>query len=137
MGKPEPQIVVFTPAMRTLIADAIESLIILLDEIDGDVDAEDDDPAEENGDAEPSLGAFELVDQEKAWRSAENGWGGQDLELDEADNEPSLGAPERGHYSQVHWSDGGMQDIESDISDFESDADDEPNFQPPFIFAAQ
>jgi hypothetical protein len=31
-----PQVVVFTPAMRTLIADAIESLILLLDEIDGD-----------------------------------------------------------------------------------------------------
>jgi hypothetical protein len=30
MGKPEPQIVVFTPAMRTLIADAIESLILLM-----------------------------------------------------------------------------------------------------------
>jgi hypothetical protein len=143
MGKQEPQIVVFTPAMRTLIADAIESLILLLDEIDGDVDAEDDDPAEENGDAEPSLGAFESMNQEKAWRSAESGWGGQDLELDEADKEPSLGAPERDPIgwgasgSQVHWSDGGMQDIESDISDFEPDADDEPNFQPPFVFAAQ
>ena len=91
MGSPEPQIVVFTPAMRALIADAIESLILLLDEIDGDVDAEDDDPAEENGDAEPSLGAFEWVDQEQAWRSAESGWGGQDLELDDADKEPSLG----------------------------------------------
>jgi hypothetical protein len=31
MGKPEPQIIVFTPAMRTLIADAIESLMLLLD----------------------------------------------------------------------------------------------------------
>src|SRR5476651_2094624 len=40
MGKPEPQIVVFTPAMRRLVCDAIESLILLLDEIDGDVDAE-------------------------------------------------------------------------------------------------
>jgi hypothetical protein len=52
-----PQVVVFTPAMRTLIADAIESLILLLDEIDGDVELEDCDPAEECGDAEPSLGA--------------------------------------------------------------------------------
>ena len=68
MGKPEPQIVVFTPAMRTLIADAIESLILLLDEIDGDVDAEDDDPAEENGDAEPSLGATNGINQIKAWK---------------------------------------------------------------------
>jgi hypothetical protein len=42
MGRPEPQIVVFTPAMRTLIADAIESLILLLDEIDGDADHEEE-----------------------------------------------------------------------------------------------
>jgi hypothetical protein len=31
---------VFTPGMRTLIADAIEALILLLDEIDGDADLE-------------------------------------------------------------------------------------------------
>jgi hypothetical protein len=37
-GTPEPQIVIFTPAMRTLIADAIESLILL---IDGDADHEE------------------------------------------------------------------------------------------------
>src|SRR5450432_580586 len=68
MGTPEPKIVVFTPAMRTLIADAIESLILLLDEIDVDVDAEDDDPAEENGDSEPSLGATNGMNQVKAWK---------------------------------------------------------------------
>ncbi|MCW2276125.1 hypothetical protein GJ654_19850 [Rhodoblastus acidophilus] len=34
------QIVEFTPAMRVLIADAIEALILLLDEIDGDADLE-------------------------------------------------------------------------------------------------
>jgi hypothetical protein len=42
MGPPEPKIVVFTPAMRMLIADAIESLILLLDEIDGDAEHEQD-----------------------------------------------------------------------------------------------
>jgi hypothetical protein len=33
----------FRPGMRRLIEDAIESLILLLDEIDGDDDGEDDD----------------------------------------------------------------------------------------------
>jgi hypothetical protein len=60
VGAPEPQIVVFTPAMRTLIADAIESLILLLDEIDGDADHEEDADFEEGSDAEPSLGAVNL-----------------------------------------------------------------------------
>jgi hypothetical protein len=36
------QILEFTPAMRTLIEDAIEALILLLDEIDGDADLEDE-----------------------------------------------------------------------------------------------
>jgi hypothetical protein len=40
------QIVEFTPSMRVLIADAIEALILLLDEIDGDADLEDE-PEEE------------------------------------------------------------------------------------------
>jgi hypothetical protein len=47
------QIVEITPAMRALIEDAIESLILLLDEIDGDAELED------GGDAEPTLGAGE------------------------------------------------------------------------------
>ena len=47
---PRPPLVEFRPGMRRLIEDAIESLILLLDEIDGDPDGEDD------GSAEPSLG---------------------------------------------------------------------------------
>ncbi|MCW2316769.1 hypothetical protein SAMN06265338_1307 [Rhodoblastus acidophilus] len=43
------QIVEFTPAMRARITDAIEALILLLDEIDGDADLEAD-PDESNGD---------------------------------------------------------------------------------------
>ena len=62
-----PQVVLFTPGMRRLIADAIESLILLLDEIDGDAEIEDCDPAEETGDAEPSLGATHSINQMRAW----------------------------------------------------------------------
>lgn len=53
----------FRPSMRSLIEDAVESLLLLLDEIDGDADIEmddppeEDDPAEDGGDAEPNLGA--------------------------------------------------------------------------------
>ena len=67
----EAQLVRFTPSMRRLIADAIEAMIILLDEIDGDADLEDDDPAEENGDAEPSLGATHSIDQRIARRASQ------------------------------------------------------------------
>lgn len=36
------QILEFTPAMRALIEDAIEALILLLDEIDGDDEVEEE-----------------------------------------------------------------------------------------------
>jgi hypothetical protein len=38
----------FGPSMRVLIEDAIESLILLLDETDGDAELEDDDIAEDD-----------------------------------------------------------------------------------------
>jgi hypothetical protein len=62
-----PQVVVLTPSMRRLIAEAIESLILRLDEIDGDAELEDCDPAEEGTDAEPSLGVTSDVGQSLAW----------------------------------------------------------------------
>jgi hypothetical protein len=45
------QILEFRPGMRRLIEDAIESLILLLDEIDGDDDLEGD-PMEDGADDE-------------------------------------------------------------------------------------
>lgn len=45
------QIVEFTPAMRVLIADAIEALILLLDEIDGSADFEDEPDSEDVNEA--------------------------------------------------------------------------------------
>jgi hypothetical protein len=42
----------FTPGMRVLIEDAIEALILLLDEIDGDADLEGEPDDEDNGDRE-------------------------------------------------------------------------------------
>ena len=107
-----PLFVEFRPAMRSLIEDVVESLLLLLDEIDGDADLEmddhpeeddpaeddgdadlemddhpeEDDPAEDDGDAgEPSLGATEALNQCHAWRDTA-GW---IAEYGEA--EPSLG----------------------------------------------
>ena len=42
----------FRPNMRRLIADAIESLLLLLDEIDGDADREEEPDLEDGHDAE-------------------------------------------------------------------------------------
>ncbi|MBB3770996.1 hypothetical protein FHS55_001591 [Angulomicrobium tetraedrale] len=56
--RPDPAIfTAVTPAMRELIENVVEDLMLLLDEIDGDPDAEDDDPPEEgdNGIAENGL----------------------------------------------------------------------------------
>jgi len=58
-----PQVVLFTPGMQRLIADAIESLILLL----GEVELEEDGSDEDASDAEPSLGATADVDQSIAW----------------------------------------------------------------------
>jgi hypothetical protein len=58
-----PLMVEFRPAMRTLIEDAIESMMLLLDEIDGDADFEAEPDEEEGGDLEPSLGSCGGVDQ--------------------------------------------------------------------------
>ena len=55
--------------MRTLVCDAIEAMILLLDEIDGDAERENDGAAEECGDAEPSLGARHGLDQTKTRNS--------------------------------------------------------------------
>ncbi|WP_442755884.1 hypothetical protein ACNHKD_04305 [Methylocystis sp. JAN1] len=52
--------------MRTLIEDALESLLLLLDEIDGDPDIEEEQDREDGADDEPSLGApgtFMVPDQ--------------------------------------------------------------------------
>lgn len=47
----------FGPSIRVLIEDAIESVILLLDEIDGDDECEEEPDAEDGGNDEPSLGS--------------------------------------------------------------------------------
>jgi hypothetical protein len=56
-GEPESVVFVeFRPNMRRLIADAIESLILLLDEIDGDANIEEEPDLEDGHDAEEEQG---------------------------------------------------------------------------------
>src|SRR5258708_25223250 len=112
------------------------SVMLLVGEIEGDAELEDDNPAEDGADAEPSLGMFELTNQIAAWRQRDSGYGGVDLELDEADREPSLGTPENHPYpyaidrsgDQAHWAGGRRDDRENDGDDLEPDGNDEPRF---------
>lgn len=47
--RPQQSAVTVTPTMRTLIEDAIEALLLILDEIDGDPDLEPEEDAEHDG----------------------------------------------------------------------------------------
>ena len=64
MNRPEAPttFVPMTPTMRQLIENVVEDLLLLLDEIDGDADLED------NGDLEPSIGG-----DDREWDDADNG----------------------------------------------------------------
>jgi hypothetical protein len=111
-----PLFVEFRPSMRSLIEDAVESLLLLLDEIDGDADIEEDDPPEDAGDAEPSLGA-----PGPAYFASQTHWAqgrGDDLEDEhdgrepDVDDEPSLGSGSI--HNQECWAIGGDDDRELD-----------------------
>jgi len=100
-----------TPSMRGLIEDAIESLVLLLDEIDGDPDEEDHrEDDEQDGSAEPVLGSLEQhpcrdCGSVRAWDYSDQRKWGQSGTSDEegehdgrepdVDDEPSLGSYDR------------------------------------------
>lgn len=128
----------FFKALGNLKREAELEIDRLLDFLDR-LDAPNED-LEPVGDDEPSLGSFDrLLNQEHSWkqRSGSNGsWcePGYDRELDRADDEPSLGAPERHPVvpypgiwwsehrrdyqgSQVQWADGDRRDRECDVDD--------------------
>lgn len=100
-----PLFVEYRPGMRRRIAAAVDALVALLDQIDGDSDfeadepLEDDDPAEDAGDGEPSLGALggtcsaQHFDQ-GAWAHGSRDDREDESELleDGGDDEPALGA---------------------------------------------
>jgi hypothetical protein len=110
--------------LRKRMALAIERLIDVLDALDaGGEDVEDDDPGEDNGDDEPSLGATLNLNQAKGWGPCHWSHGAAlDCELDNADREPSLGSLELPMDQRESW-----DNLPSRAHDLEEDtADDEP-----------
>jgi len=100
-----PLFVEIRPGLRKRIAAAIEALIDVLDQIDGEHDddledsepLEEDDPAEDSGDAEPSLGSLGAHSEgfhQDAWAcGAQNDCEDEhDGREPPEDNEPTLGA---------------------------------------------
>jgi hypothetical protein len=92
--------------LRKEASEEIARLIAFLDASDPYVmtEPEDDDDREEVGDSEPSLGSFDrMTNQEKSWRRLFSEFIAEvDAELDQADDEPSLGAAE--HHPITPWS---------------------------------
>ena len=69
--------------LRRRLAEAAERIIDALDALDApEMDREDDDPAEESGDLEPTLGSTNHRNQAKAWNAS---FPGDDLEYEGGD----------------------------------------------------
>jgi hypothetical protein len=85
--------------LRREARDEITRLIQFLDESDEYVMTEREEEAdlEEVDDTEPSLGSFDrMMNQDKSWKQVHGETVAEiDAELDRADDEPSLGAPEQ------------------------------------------
>jgi hypothetical protein len=121
--------------LRRIASREIARLIDFLDRLDGDWDLEDDGSAEPTlgWPERPGFGALSLrpgpqEDGESEWSIGSKG----DLELDKADDEPSLGSSAcfgffgygywRGYdaspeWNQEHWAAGRCDDIENDPAD--------------------
>ena len=108
-----------TPAFQQRLGEAIEGLIALLDEIQGDPDLEDGQDDEPTGDEEPSIGSSQAGSQ------AHWAYGTDEREGGEADAEPSLASPER-HGSQARWAQGSRSDREGE-DEHGGDIQDEPH----------
>ncbi len=117
-----PLFVKYRPGTRRRIAAAVDALVALLDEIDGDADFEEDDlreddaPREDGGDDEPSLGApgAAFLPDQRRWSQGEADDREAESELfeDGGDAEPALGATVATD-QRVAWAIGG-EDCEYD-----------------------
>jgi hypothetical protein len=98
-----PLFLEFRPGMRKRIAAAVDALVALLDQIDGDADLEEDNPPEDDaptedvGDNEPSLGSVASRDAstpQYLWAQGADDDREREDEHDEegGDEEPALGA---------------------------------------------
>jgi hypothetical protein len=102
--------------LRNEAREEIDRLIRFLDDTDNHMEREPDDPEEDGGDTEPSLGSFDrMADQSKAWRQqAGELCYSVDAEQDDADSEPSLGSVGDHHVNQEGWAAGSRRDLEKD-----------------------
>jgi hypothetical protein len=133
----KPAAAVDPARLRARIAVAVEKLIFALDALDAATeDTEEDDPGEENGDDEPSLGWDSFGKNQD--RPAYLFYGGSDdREGPDDDREPSLGAIER-HCSvygadrnptgnQAQWGFSDLSDREDEHDGREPSEDEEPS----------
>lgn len=115
--------------LRDKVERAVERLVAILDDLDGDPDVEDEQGDDEPEEDDRNLGWTSSMRQEgRHWlgsRDTGYRWASDDVERDDADHEPTLGAPERQSGSQVHWAAGGKDDREDDGDDLEANGDDE------------
>lgn len=101
-GEPE-----FRPTpdlIRPMLESAIERLIAILDEISPDPDLEDNGDGEPDEDGEPLYGWTGMEGSYGRYSPEYNGQGADELELDDADDEPDLGSLD--HMNQTRWSKG-------------------------------
>ena len=85
------QVLEWTPGMRKLVADAIEALVLLLDEIDDDENLEETGDDELTSDEEPTMGSHHRENQSE--------WGATAFDAEDecepdADGEPLHGSSE-------------------------------------------
>jgi len=70
-----------SPIFRKALEEWVEEMIAALDLMSDDPDIEDDNPGEENGDEEPSLGSTQMMNQAR-WSEGHNTPWDADRELD-------------------------------------------------------
>lgn len=102
--------------LRRKIHDGLSAMLEVLDAMDGDGDLEDEEAGpEDQGDAEPTLGATAALDQTEAWRATFSPH--EDGEAEEDDpGEPSLGSLDQ-RSDQTNWASGKRDDREQDAGD--------------------
>lgn len=108
---------------RPMIEGEIERLISILDWLDPDPDIEDEGDFEPTEDNEPLYGWTGMEAAYGRYSLEYNGQGADELELDEADSEPSLGSSHA--VRQLHWASGSRDEREEDCEDEGAQCDDE------------
>ena len=108
---------------RHVIEAEIERMISILDWLDDDPDLEPQGEEEPTEDTEPLYGWTGMEAAYGRYSLEYNGQGADELELDEADSEPSLGSSHA--VRQLHWASGSRDEREEVCEDEGAQCDDE------------